>query len=106
MPDIDYNTFHPAAAEDNEESTLLPPSSSGTTTSAGGEVEVETKMAAVLSPSKKIGFGVLFVGLMTIVVTATSKNNAGNRTSTTELPMLRVEVLAWADNCCEAATGT
>lgn len=55
MPDIiEYNTFHPAAAEDNEEGTLLPPSSSGTTTSAGGEEEVETKMAAVLSPSKKI----------------------------------------------------
>ena len=63
MRDIEYNTFHPAAAEDNEEGTLLPPSLSGTTTSAGGEEAVETKMAAVLSPSKKIGFGVLFVGL-------------------------------------------
>ncbi len=49
MPDIEYNTFHPAVAEDNEEGTLLPPSSSGTTTSGGGEEEVETKIAVVLS---------------------------------------------------------
>ena len=84
MPDIiEYNTFHPAA-EDNEEGTVLPPSSSGNT---GGDEEVGTKITAVLSPSKKIGLGVLFVGLMTIVVTAISKNNAGNRTSATKLPM-------------------
>ena len=64
--DIEYNTFHPAA-EDNEEGTVLPPSSSGNT---GGDEEVGTKITAVLSPSKKIGLGVLFVGLMTIVAAA------------------------------------
>ena len=102
MPDIEYNTFHPAAVKDNEEGTLLPPSLSGTTTSAGGEEEAETKIAAVLSPSKKIGFGILFVGLMTIVVTAISKNNTGNlRTSVTELPMY-----GDGDSCCVPATGT
>ncbi len=57
------------------------------------------KKAAVLSPSKKIGFGVLFVGLMTIVVTAISKNNAGNRTSATGLTM-------YGSGCCVPATGT
>lgn len=41
---------------------------------------------------------------MTIVVTAISKNNAGNRTSATELPM--VGSCGWPDCCCVAATGT
>ena len=106
MPDIEYNTFHPAAAEDNEEGTLLPPSLSGTTTSASGEEEVETKIATVLSPSKKkIGFGVLFVGL-TIVAATISKNNAGNRTSVTKLPTLGSCDNPMKCNCCVAERGT